>query len=115
MMMLLQWPWFSRSPSRNQTPGAICFTVLGWASPRVRGNPNASKAIKAVARDTRKCFMLVDCIAGRLGLRAAGFLLLPPYPIRPLSLSVISARFARSDVEIYSDYLLFDGSLGCSF
>src|ERR1700690_3766461 len=31
-MMLLQCPKFSRSPSRNHTPGAICFTVPGCAS-----------------------------------------------------------------------------------
>src|SRR5216684_2835323 len=42
MMMLLQWPWFSRSPSRNQTPGTICFTVPGCAPVVV--TKNASEA-----------------------------------------------------------------------
>src|SRR3954463_16650870 len=49
-MMLLQWPRFFRSPSRNHTPGAICSTLSGLASPReTKKAVNASTA-KVVGR-----------------------------------------------------------------
>src|ERR1700722_14458210 len=74
MMTLLQCSWLTRSPSRNHTPGAIFFSVFGCASPRVMANPSASNAANPAASHSRKCFMLVDCSAGRLDLRAAGLL-----------------------------------------
>src|SRR5580704_18120765 len=58
MMALLQWPSCSMSPSRNQTPGAICLTVLGWASPRVSMKPSESVARKLVISQRRVCFIL---------------------------------------------------------
>src|ERR1043166_5321410 len=55
MIALLQWPSCSRSPSRNHTPGTICLTVFGCASPRVRNRLMAARALKTVAR--RKGFI----------------------------------------------------------
>src|SRR5262245_58689682 len=47
MMMLLQWPRFFRSPSRNQIPGATCWTVSGLASVRERNKAPAASMPKA--------------------------------------------------------------------
>src|SRR5689334_5987318 len=61
MMVLLQWPSFWMSPSRNHTPGAICLTLLGCASPRVRRKPRESRIRKAENSNGR-----VDFILGKL-------------------------------------------------
>src|ERR1700676_5095648 len=45
-MMLLECPRFFTSPSRNQTPGTICFTVPGWASPAAIKNASVIKTAK---------------------------------------------------------------------
>jgi hypothetical protein len=37
------------SPSRNHTPGAICFTVFGCASPRVTTKASANIATNSPA------------------------------------------------------------------
>src|SRR5260370_6867643 len=46
MMVLLQWPRFSRSPSRSQIPGAMSVTAPGWASVRVTRNAMAARMAK---------------------------------------------------------------------
>src|SRR5579862_7506057 len=46
MTMLLQWPRFLRSPSRNQTPRVICWMVSGVASEFVTNKANPASAAK---------------------------------------------------------------------
>src|SRR5450755_501496 len=70
MMALLQWPSWSISPSRNQTPGAICFTVLGCASPRVRKKPSESVSRKLLTSHRRMCFIVCDSIQLGVGVHA---------------------------------------------
>src|SRR5579864_5448138 len=56
-MVLLQCPSCWRSPSRNQTPGAICFTEFGCASPRVSTKPSESISRKLLINQKRVCFI----------------------------------------------------------
>src|SRR5215472_3775819 len=65
MMVLLQWPSCSMSPSRNQTPGAICFTVFGCASERVRTKLSESRTRKVDTNHRRVCFIACDSIESR--------------------------------------------------
>src|SRR5271154_3848497 len=72
MMTLLQCPWCSMSPSRNQTPGAISFTVFGWASPRVRNRLTAARTPKTLAR--RKRFIGRPLLVNHLNSLSAAML-----------------------------------------
>ena len=59
-----------RSPSRNHTPGAICFTVFGCASPRVIANPSARRAANPAASQIRFIWrLLAQFVALLLGFR----------------------------------------------
>src|SRR5437762_13779743 len=54
MMMLLQWPWPSISPLRNQTPGATYLTWLGSASERVAKNAATASAANRTRKTARR-------------------------------------------------------------
>src|SRR5215831_4173555 len=72
MITLLQWPWCSMSPSRNQTPFTISFTVFGWASPWVARNPAARNKRNSVNNANRLIGLLQQIEASVPDLRVHG-------------------------------------------
>src|SRR5258706_9661648 len=89
MMLLLQCPWPKISPSRNQTPGAISFTVFASASLRVTTKPSESTTTNPALSNKRTRLSWVDYIevVGQVGK-------LPPIENRPWCRVQWTGRFS---------------------
>src|SRR6476660_5148166 len=100
MMMLLQCPRSFRSPSRNQTPGTICFTVPGCASPAAIKNASVIRTAK-VPRIHMRRFIVVfrspDFGCGRI----------EPGGLCYRLFAVKSREVSRQSLLIPSDRLVF--------